>query len=190
MWSWNAKCFLPAKNKRSTMEVNAMVEFLYYLPQFACYSPQFWFFKHPGPEFPCRHCDLEVQWDQTGVCCDDCQNWYHTNCKNINSVVYEVLGMWNKKEVMHCHCGTNNIAPRWTFTNRCKPEERPGAREESAYPAWLAAPAMNARDITKVYIWRLDTGCWPTLYRKCHSHNTPGKRHNHIWVEPLAGNCT
>ena len=54
---------------------------------------------------------------------------------------------------MHCHCGTNNRAPRWTFTDPCKPEVRPGAREESASPAWLAAPAMNARDTTKVYIW-------------------------------------
>ena len=80
---------------------------------------------------------------------------------------------------MHCHCGTNNRAPRWTFTDPCKPEVRPGAREESASPAWLAAPAMNARD-TKVYIWRLDTGCGPTLYRKCHSHNTPGKGHKEI----------
>ena len=63
---------------------------------------------------------------------------------------------------MHCHCGTSNRAPRWTFTDPCKPEVRPGAREESASPAWLAAPAMNARDTTKVYIWRLDTGCGPT----------------------------
>ena len=31
----------------------------------------------------------------------------------------------------------------------CKPEVRPGAREESASPAWLAAPAMNALDTTK-----------------------------------------
>ena len=76
---------------------------------------------------------------------------------------------------MHCHCGTNNRAPRWTSTDPCKPEVRPGVREESASPAWLAAPAMNARDTTKVYIWRPDTGCGPTLYRKCHSHNTPGK---------------
>ena len=49
---------------------------------------------------------------------------------------------------MHCHCGTNNRAPRWTFTDPCKPEVRPGAREESASPAWLAAPAMNARGFT------------------------------------------
>ena len=91
---------------------------------------------------------------------------------------------------MHCHCGTNNRAPRWTFTDPCKPEVRPGAREESASPAWLAAPAMNARDTTKEYIWKLDTGCGPTLYRKCHSHNAPGKRHNNTLVEPLAGNCT
>ena len=85
---------------------------------------------------------------------------------------------------MHRHCGTNNRAPRWTFT------VRPGAREESASPAWLAAPAMNARDTTNVYMWRLDTGWGPTLYRKRHSHNTPGKRHNNTWVEPLVGNFT
>ena len=81
---------------------------------------------------------------------------------------------------MHCHCGTNNRAPRWTFTYPCKPEVRPGAREGSASPAWLAAPAMNARDTTKVYMWRLDTGWGPTLYRKCHSHNTPGKRQKEL----------
>ena len=44
---------------------------------------------------------------------------------------------------MHCHWGTNNRAPRWTSTDPCKAEVRPGAREESASPAWLAAPAMN-----------------------------------------------
>ena len=38
----------------------------------------------------------------------------------------------------------------------CKPEVTPGAREESASPAWLATTAMNARDTTKVNIWRLD----------------------------------
>ena len=37
---------------------------------------------------------------------------------------------------MHCHCGTNNRAPRWTFTETCRPEMRPGAREESPSPAW------------------------------------------------------
>ena len=47
---------------------------------------------------------------------------------------------------MHCYCGTNNRAPRWTFTDPCKPEVRPGAQEESASTAWLAAPAMNVRD--------------------------------------------
>ena len=42
----------------------------------------------------------------------------------------------------------------------------------------------------KGYIWRLENGCGPTLYRKSHSHNTPGKRQNNAWVEPLAGTCT
>ena len=50
---------------------------------------------------------------------------------------------------MHCHCGTNNRAPRWTFTDPCKSEVRPGAREESASPAWLAD--VN-KYITVVYL--------------------------------------
>ena len=92
-------------------------------------------------------------------------------------VTKEVLNVKYRKNLMHCHCGTNNRAPLWTFTDPYKPEVRPGVREESASPAWLAATAMNACE-TKVYIWRLDTEGGPTLYRKCHSHNTPGKRHN------------
>ena len=35
-----------------------------------------------------------------------------------------------------------------------------------------------------------DTGWGQTLYSKCHSHNTPRKRHKNTRVEPLAGNCT
>ena len=68
-----------------------------------------------------------------------------------------VTKMLNTKELMHCHCGTNNRAPRRTFTDPYKPDVRPGAREESASPAWLAAPAMNAHNTTKVYTWRPDT---------------------------------
>ena len=66
---------------------------------------------------------------------------------------------------MHCHCGTNNRAPRWTFTDPCKPEVRPGAREESASPAWLAAPAINARDTTKEFTlaWLLKINRVPPL---------------------------
>ena len=56
--------------------------------------------------------------------------------------------MKNTKELMHCHCGNNNRAPRWTFTDPCKPEGRPGSREEfakkfikstviSVHPNWL-----------------------------------------------------
>ena len=62
----------------------------------------------------------------------------------------------NSNDKMHGHCGTNYREPRWTFIDPWKPELRPGALEESASPAWLATPAMNARDTTKVNIWRLD----------------------------------
>ena len=81
--------------------------------------------------------------------------------RNIKYKRTDALSVWH-----------NNRAPRWTFPDPCKPEVRPGAREESASLAWLAAPAMNARDTAKVYIWRLDTGCGPTIYRKCRTQIT------------------
>ena len=31
---------------------------------------------------------------------------------------------------MHCHCGTNNIALRWTSSYPYKPDVRPSPREE------------------------------------------------------------
>ena len=74
---------------------------------------------------------------------------------------------------MHRHCGTNTRAPRWTFMDPCKAEVRPGAREESASPAWLAAPAMNARNTTKVYILGLDSTLnplWTYLINKAVIH--------------------
>ena len=59
---------------------------------------------------------------------------------------------------MHYHCGINNRAPRWTFTDPCKPEVRPGAREESASPVWLAVPAINAHnDSVYMEAWHFDT---------------------------------
>ena len=58
----------------------------------------------------------------------DCEFW-ETSTRNVKY-----------KRTDDSHCGTNNRAPRWTFTDPCKPELRPGAREESASPAWLAGP--------------------------------------------------
>ena len=64
-------------------------------------------------------------------------------------------------------------------------------RGETRCPGGVSVSCLASRTCNKsVYIWRLDTGRGPTLYRKCHSHNIPGKMHNNTWVEPLVGNCT
>ena len=42
--------------------------------------------------------------------------------KNIKYIRTDALSLW----------ATINRAPRWTFRDPCKPEVRPGAREESA----------------------------------------------------------
>ena len=86
------------------------------------------------------------------LCIDTCRNTFIC-CLVIKEGYmkeYSRVLMWNTKELMQCHSGTNNRAPRWTFTDPWKPEVRPGAREESASPAWLAAPAMNMKKKIKI----------------------------------------
>ena len=56
---------------------------------------------------------------------------------------------------MHCHCGTNDRAPRLTFTDPCKTEVKPGAREESASPAWQAAKNDGFQTIVMLLVSRL-----------------------------------
>ena len=68
---------------------------------------------------------------------------------------------------MHCHCGTNNRAPRLTFTDPCKPEVRQGAQEKSASPAWCRHECES--------VYMEDWNWMSTDTRKCHSHTTPGK---------------
>ena len=85
---------------------------------------------------------------------------------------------------MHCHCGTNNGAPRWTLTNPCKPEVWSGGVSVSC----LASRTRHECQRHNESVYKeANTGCGPTLYKKCHSHNTPGKRHNNTWVLNGAG---
>ena len=53
---------------------------------------------------------------------------------------------------MHCHCGNNNRAPRWTFTDPLQTRVRPGAREESASPPGQPhPPRMPATQLKYIY---------------------------------------
>ena len=88
---------------------------------------------------------------------------------------------------MHCHCGTNNRAPRWTFTDPCKPEVRPGAREESASSAWLAAPAMNKFNINIDAVPMTEVDVVLTLHTKraFHSSIQPFLSYRNLRLEQL-----
>ena len=40
----------------------------------------------------CQVCQCPVTWEQGAVLCDQCDNWYHTECHNINTLQYSRLG--------------------------------------------------------------------------------------------------
>ena len=69
---------------------------------------------NPGPKsesrFPCGTCQNPVNWEQKGVCCDTCNQWYHADCQNIKSIIYDKTGDSNTS--WHClTCGMPNFSP-------------------------------------------------------------------------------
>ena len=47
------------------------------------------------PKYPCQMCEKAVTWKQSGVACDDCQQWYHVDCMHMSTPVYESLNHVN-----------------------------------------------------------------------------------------------
>ena len=42
--------------------------------------------------YPCGACDITVTWDQRGVECESCGQWFHAECQHIDSNSYNLLG--------------------------------------------------------------------------------------------------
>ena len=51
---------------------------------------------NPGPSgsttnntvYPCGTCDKAVTWDDRGIVCDTCNQWYHAHCQSIDTKYY------------------------------------------------------------------------------------------------------
>jgi hypothetical protein len=61
---------------------------------------------NPGPrterEYLCGTCDKTVNWEERGVICETCDQWYHAGCQNIHTLSYDQLGDSELNISWHC----------------------------------------------------------------------------------------
>ena len=53
-------------------------------------------------QYLCGTCDLPVTWEERGVICETCDQWYHSSFQNIGSQTYEVLSDSELNISWHC----------------------------------------------------------------------------------------
>lgn len=52
------------------------------------------------PKYPCQVCTRAVTWKDRGVACDDCSKWYHVECLNMSTYMYNALA----SSSISCQC--------------------------------------------------------------------------------------
>ena len=53
---------------------------------------------NPGPPvYPCGYCQHNVSWNGNGLCCDNCDMWFHPSCIDISSAEYWALGQTSEE---------------------------------------------------------------------------------------------
>ena len=68
---------------------------------------------NPGPrtvKFPCGECFQAVKWGQKAIACDSCDQWYHKNCIEMNSILYDNYEANVDLSWECCNCGVKNIS--------------------------------------------------------------------------------
>lgn len=50
--------------------------------------------NNPEPtdsSYPCETCDIPVTWDNMGIMCETCNQWYHANCQSVHNKAKMIL---------------------------------------------------------------------------------------------------
>lgn len=54
--------------------------------------------------YPCGTCASPVTWDDMGLCCDQCNTWFHATCQRVSNLEYENLASSDHLQWLCSHC--------------------------------------------------------------------------------------
>ena len=94
---------------------------------------------NPGPvRFPCGTCGRAVQTNQRGVCCDECNKWYHARCANIADDDY--MGLSSSTETWVC---INCHRREYVIQTQQMPANVDNEREHVRFPCGTCGRAVQ-----------------------------------------------
>ena len=72
---------------------------------------------NPGPTiYPCGYCELNVDWNDLGIQCDECDIWYHKSCYEFGDETFSALGKSNVSWICW-KCGSQNLSRNIAHTS-------------------------------------------------------------------------
>ena len=80
--------------------------------------------SNPGPpKYPCGVCSKAVGWNRPAIACDSCDTWYHKDCIQMSSCIYNTLANSSVSWIC-CNCGMPSFSSS-LFDSILAPTENP-----------------------------------------------------------------
>ena len=119
-------------------------------------------YQDEDTHYPCGICDHSVGWDQCGVACESCGQWFHAGCQNISSKSYEHLG--RSDVTWHCViCGTEPHPAQYNINIRLIPEHKLGQPIPPVphiHPIKSKQTRQTCQTTTPFSLCELPVHCW------------------------------
>lgn len=108
--------------------------------------------SNPISHYPCGVCNQNVGWEEKGICCEQCSQWYHIQCEHMSSKSYDA--MHTSDVVWVCaKCGCPNFSitlfdsfasldtnPFWSLSDISSAQYSPGSIRSISSPSLLTSP--------------------------------------------------
>ena len=109
---------------------------------------------NPGPrppKYPCGECGRAVTYSNGGgsIACDSCDRWFHRNCLNMSSVIFEA----QQNLSWHCCCcglpNTSSIFNSTMDNSTTSEASAPGSPQNTSSPSKTARPSLRTKSTVR-----------------------------------------
>lgn len=132
--------------------------------------------------FQCGECHRAVHSNHRGICCDQCNNWFHARCANVSNSVYTRLSSSSEDWLCSgCHASNRRQVQNCSNVGEC---HNVMSQEQYLYSNGWQTETLHEQSWAQVYMNQFQTKQNQWQNKKCTTCNEQWPTRTHTCTEP------